>query len=411
MAKTLIFLFDGTARDASSIKDTTIESFTNVYAINELIAESKFIKNGNIKKEKPQITFYMPGVGTVFTVRRPASGRLSWLFGDRVRQQLFGDGLEQMILRAYVNLCANYTSSDIDDEPSDSIVCIGFSRGAAAARIFSRLISDFGILSSNKLMRLDRAWNEFVEISFEKDDAIYYDRIKLMKEQIASAFPDEDTFHPDHRVSIDFLGLFDTVLGSMDEETIRNMHLRDLYPADKVKNIVHILSMHETRKSFELKRFTQPVGNAVMLREIWMPGVHSDIGGGYIEHLIGSISLLTMTDLLEKYANINIDRKAYDLVVERVRKKYNLGPLVFNKEPSVDINRSRNADIRSVDEIHPLHWHLVGKKVYWKGYELPIDYINRFERNKTLADEFLTKRLDYWINCPNSVAPQSSEQV
>lgn len=150
MSKTMIFLLDGTTEDASS------KSFTNVYAINQLIAETKQSRDETLKT---QVTFYLPGVGTKFTVKR-ALNRKSWFSRrtDTVRQQVFGDNLEQLILRAYINLCANYRRGD-------DIVLIGFSRGAAAARIFSRLISDLGILTSDMLMFLDRIWNDFIEAS------------------------------------------------------------------------------------------------------------------------------------------------------------------------------------------------------------------------------------------------------
>jgi len=133
MPKAMIFLFDGTANDASE------DRFSNVYAINQLIADRKTLRSGSSVRVKTQITFYLPGVGTKFTVRKGAS-----LFIRAIRtgeQYIFGDGVEQLILRAYVNLSPNY-------HPGDEIVIIGFSRGAAAARIFSRLVSDFGILSS-----------------------------------------------------------------------------------------------------------------------------------------------------------------------------------------------------------------------------------------------------------------------
>lgn len=401
MSKTLIFLFDGTANNAAASDDPSIDSFTNVYAINELIADTKGYQAGGELRERPQVTFYMPGVGTVFTVKRPARGPLSWLFGDRVRQQIFGDGLEQLILRAYVNLCANFTSGD-------TIVCLGFSRGAAAARIFTRLISDFGILLSNKLMLLDRAWNEFIEISMEKDDAIYFAKIAAMKQEISATFNGQVIFHPEEDVSIDFLGCFDTVLGSMDNSTIRHVHLRDLYPAYKVRNVAHIISMHETRRSYELKRFTLRSGGNANIREIWMPGVHSDIGGGYPEYLIGRISLLTMADLLESQGGVALDRDSYDKVVSSVKEKLALGPIYINKEPFVDERRPRNTSIYGTDELHPLHWFLVSRKVYWKGYALPVDYINRFEKNRERVDPLLAHNFESWIGQSINVAGTQS---
>ena len=173
----MIFLFDGTANDA------THERFSNVYAINQLIAD----RRGSGDNVITQITFYLPGVGTKFTVRKR---------GIPFRPVLFGDGIEQMILRACVNLSANY-------HPGDEIVLIGFSRGAVAAKIFSRFISDFGILASDMLLRLDELWNDFVDISREKLDVEYFNRIEKLRRDMAMG--KKPVFHQPTEKPIKFL--------------------------------------------------------------------------------------------------------------------------------------------------------------------------------------------------------------
>ena len=58
MSKAMIFLMDGTANDATQINLET-ETCSNVYAINQLIADHK--QKGN--EISTQVTFYLPGVG------------------------------------------------------------------------------------------------------------------------------------------------------------------------------------------------------------------------------------------------------------------------------------------------------------------------------------------------------------
>lgn len=388
MAKSLIFLFDGTGNDAT----TTNDNFSNVYALNQLIAESN---TSSTDGPRTQITFYMPGLGTGFTVRRSKRGGFPlFTSSDRVRQAIFGDGLEQLILRAYVNLSANY-------RVGDQIICVGFSRGAVAARIFTRLISDFGVLISAKLMLLDKIWNEFIEISSEIDDSIYFRRIKEIKTDLCVAFPGEDVFHSTEVTKVRFLGLFDTVVGGLDGEGEGEKFApRDLRPASSVENIVHLMSMHEVRASFPLKRFEVSAARRpgeTSVREIWLPGVHSDVGGGYREYLIGHLSLLTMADLISDRGGVEIDNGAYQQIVQRIRAKYMLGPVFVNTEPWVDVRRKRNDLIKKGDEIHPLHWHMVGKSVYWKASELPQPYQSLYDKDLYVEDGKLRAQMTSWL--------------
>ncbi|MDA9463039.1 T6SS phospholipase effector Tle1-like catalytic domain-containing protein [Bradyrhizobium sp. CCBAU 53415] len=379
MSKMMIFLFDGTANDA------TEDRFSNVYALNQLIAESKRVGRSKLQT---QVTFYLPGIGTKFTVRRAVQrGGGRWWRTDTVRQQIFGDNIEQIILRAYVNLCANYRLGD-------EIALVGFSRGAVAARIFSRLISDFGILTSDKLLHLDTLWNDFVEISSVEADTKYQEEISRLKVELRGQ-AGEEAFHPIGEHPILFLGLFDTVMGPLDELVTKNVRFRDKYPASGIKHIVHLLSMHDVREEFELQRFDRPVHLPETLREIWVPGVHSDVGGGYEEDFVSNISLLTMADLLEELANVALDPKAYKQVESSISSRIEAQRFFINKEPLVGRRRSRLALINADDEVHPLHWYLKDKLVYWKSSN-PVKYEDRLNRSGDQVDPKLQKRLNHW---------------
>jgi Uncharacterized alpha/beta hydrolase domain (DUF2235) len=49
-----------------------------------------------------------------------------------------------------------------------------------------------------------------------------------------------------------------------------------------VKAAVHILARDETRRQFRAVLFEDKTRSEQILEQIWMPGVHSDVGGGYI---------------------------------------------------------------------------------------------------------------------------------
>jgi uncharacterized protein (DUF2235 family) len=409
MAKTIIFLLDGTANDAS------VDSFSNVYAINQLIDESKRIK-GEGHKRQAQVTFYMPGVGTKFTVKRAIEREKKGILSigartDTVRQQIFGDDLEQLILRAYVNLCANYREGD-------EVIIVGFSRGAAAARIFSRLISDFGILTSDLLLFLDRLWNEFIDISHAPTDAEYRSQISELKTEL-NRDAGREAFHEvggngadndNSKRAIRFLGLFDTVIGPLDADVSKNLNLRDQYPASSVRHIVHLLSMHDVRGEYELKRFLRPQNLPETLREIWLPGVHADVGGGYTEDLLSSISLLTMADLLEELGGVAINRSAYEAVVKRIMRRIADQRFVINKEPLVAHRNPRS--VKDQDELHPAHWYLVGKPVFWKRLDNTRVYENRTAQNPQAVDQTLDKQFQEWLAVANkSSSPKKAKAV
>src|ERR1700722_12047947 len=113
--KRIFIGIDGTANSAFFDK-----FYSNVYRIN--LALQFRAKDGS-----PQLFFYFSGVGT-------ASYKWLGLLG-----KAFGEGIDALILQAYVNLVSNY-------EPDDKIYVFGFSRGAVAARALTGLISRSGLV-------------------------------------------------------------------------------------------------------------------------------------------------------------------------------------------------------------------------------------------------------------------------
>jgi uncharacterized protein (DUF2235 family) len=298
--------------------------------------------------------------------------------------------VDQLILRACVNLSANY-------HPGDEIVIIGFSRGAAAARIFSRLVSDFGILSSDMLMHLDKLWHDFVDISKARKDAEYKSRIEILQGELRQEAKKE-VFHQPRGMPIKFMGLFDTVIGPIDNDIMEGIDFRDAYPANGVEHIVHLLSMHEVRWEFGLKRFgVHASPSKTTLREIWMPGVHSDVGGGYSENLISNIALLTMCDKLESLGDVAIDKSAHSEVEAEIAAKIRDKRFVINPEPMTGQKGKRDSLIRNDDEIHPLHWYLLNKTVIWKKEPKPAIYVDHLNRPHEVRDKPLKSKFDRWV--------------
>ncbi|MEW7855082.1 DUF2235 domain-containing protein [Pseudomonas chlororaphis] len=79
------------------------------------------------------------------------------------------------------------------------------------------------------------------------------------------------------KVSIHFLGLFDTVssVGWVYDPLIVPYTRRN----EDVKIIRHAVSLDERRSFFRQNLWTE--GQGVNLKQVWFAGVHADVGGGY----------------------------------------------------------------------------------------------------------------------------------
>jgi hypothetical protein len=228
-------------------------------------------------------------------------------------------------------------------------------------------VSDFGILTAKNLLHLDSLWNDFVEISNLEPDPEYHEKRQKLKDELKST-AGQDAFHSVPDWPIKFLGCFDTVMGGADQIWGVNVKFRDQFPATGVQHVVHPMSMHDARKDFELKRFHLPRtwNHQHAFREIWLPGVHSDVGGGYAENFISNIALLTMARLLEKHGGVALQKETITEVEHAIKVKARAGQIHVNREPSVRARQRRIDLIEAMDEIPPLHHYLLDKNIYFK---------------------------------------------
>jgi uncharacterized protein (DUF2235 family) len=213
---------------------------------------------------KPQIFIYSAGVGTANRSSQTIAGAT-------------GEGMGAIILESYINLASNYV-------PGDRIYIFGFSRGAFAARALTGLISHSGLLEANSLSLTEHAWKYFTgessqfDYSQHKADATYQD------------------------VSVEFLGVWDTVSGPFKREQIlQKYRFKNLLLDPIVKTGVHIISIDESRGDYLPIPWLGRSNETQNMEQIWMPGVHADIGGGYSEAFLSTASLLLMIDKLSEH--------------------------------------------------------------------------------------------------------------
>jgi len=253
----LLFFFDGTSERAAGPVDVTL---TNAFRLNQ---EITFGFNGT-----PQIAFYFAGVGTRGDGIAAATGR----------------GFDQIVIESFINLSSNYMEGD-------HIYLFGFSRGAAAARALSSLLSVVGLLNADNLAFFPEVWEYFVDDKLRPTE-----KAKLRKKFQPSLVA------PAPRV--EFLGCFDTVAGSgwdrINLFTHVRLHNARLEPS--VRHAVQILSIDDDRNpSFSPSLWAGKSTEDQTLEQVWMPGVHADIGGCSDAILIGNIALLTMIERVKQY--------------------------------------------------------------------------------------------------------------
>jgi uncharacterized protein (DUF2235 family) len=235
---------------------------------------------------KVQLLYYDTGVGS-------EGG-----FMTRVFDGATGTGISENILQAYRFLIMNYV-------PGDELFFFGFSRGAFTVRSLAGLIRNSGIL---KLENMDKVCNAY---------KIYRSRKLEHQPREVEATLFRKTFAIEERTKIEFIGVWDTV-GALGNPLLLNgilsrrngFHDTDL--STSIRHAYHALAIDEKRKNFGATLWHQQKDmKDQILEQVWFPGVHSDVGGGYIETEAGlsDLALRWMLDKAQR-CNLNFDNIA-----------------------------------------------------------------------------------------------------
>jgi uncharacterized protein (DUF2235 family) len=217
-----------------------------------------------------QIIYYDQGVGT---------GDVE----DKLLGGATGAGLEQNIHDAYIFLMANY-------EPGDEIYIFGFSRGAFTARSIGGMIHKCGIIA-----------REHVE-QYLVAEKLYHDGMTKADDQAAQDFRRDYSIDGAQPTPVQMVGVWDTVgalgiplrgLRAHNKEEFQFLDT-DLNPA--VKFAFHALAIDEHRGPFEPTLWNSDPAPGQTVEQVWFPGVHSDVGGGYKEADLSDITLKWMIE-------------------------------------------------------------------------------------------------------------------
>jgi len=293
MARKIVLLSDGTGNSAAKVWRT------NVWRVFESLDLSG----------SEQIAAYDDGVGT-------ASFKPLAILGGA-----FGFGLKRNVIDLYKFACRNYR------DPDDQIYGFGFSRGAFTMRVVVGLIFDQGLVRASsetelnakatdayrkfRAKRFHTKWPPFMrpERLFRWLRDLFFHLLRTLG--LRQSFSSEDNLKAP---KIRFLGLWDTVAayGMPVEEMARGISqwiwpwmFPDCSLDPRVGRACHALSVDDERTTFHPTLWDEsnetplaPDQNRKFflknerISQVWFPGVHSNVGGGYPDDSVAQIPLI-----------------------------------------------------------------------------------------------------------------------
>lgn len=269
MNKNIILLSDGTGNGAAK------RNKTNVWRLYDAL---------DLHRDD-QVAFYDDGVGSQeFLPFKLLGGAFGW-------------GLKRNIRELYKFLCRNYKSGD-------RIYLFGFSRGAFTVRLLAGMIAYCGVYTEDKdekhLDKVARANYNAFRSCFKSG---------LLTRGVRAFTGRTDPITPRHLPEMAFIGVWDTVDAygfPIDEMAwvwnalVYPIRFPDQKLPDKVKKACHALSVDDERLTFHPVLWDESgETDPARIEQVWFPGVHSDVGGGYPRD---TLSLVALDWMIEKCA-------------------------------------------------------------------------------------------------------------
>ncbi|KAL9022488.1 MAG: hypothetical protein Q9185_000395 [Variospora sp. 1 TL-2023] len=295
--KRLIACCDGTWLDSSmGLMNSKIPVPSNVTRITHAIKAKS-------SDGVPQVVYYQAGIGT-------EGGIVNKIIGGAT-----GQGLSQNIRETYTFLANNYSNGD-------EIFLIGFSRGAFTARSVAGLIAAVGLLTKSGLPDLAEV---FKDVQRQRDpnyvpanpDIPFPNKPSASDPRYRATLEREGLTRLGIKIKV--VGVFDTVgslgiprIGVLERFGVQRRDTREFLFYDTnldncIENAYQALALDENRTSFSPAVWEKPPNNTTNLRQVWIPGTHSNVGGGYPDQGMANISLAWMISQLEPFIDFDAD--------------------------------------------------------------------------------------------------------
>lgn len=205
---------------------------------------------------------------------------------ERVLGGLFGVGLDRILLKAYVALCADY-------RPGDQIFLFGFSRGAYMARSLVGLIRKCGILRDDNLEQAEQALALYRQREGGADSPT---ALAFRKQHAAAYFEPYGTSANAKTggLKIAYVGLWETIGALGVPQRIpfsRVFNTRYRFHDCDISSIVqrarHCLAVDEVRNALRATPWSDEsiarvnaIHGGQVIEQAWFPGDHGAVGGG-----------------------------------------------------------------------------------------------------------------------------------
>ncbi len=242
--KNIVICYDGTGNEFGDSNSNVVK----LYGVLDLGAPG-------------QIAYYHPGLGTMGSPN--ALGKLA-KWWTRQLGLAIGYGLTRSISNGYAFLMDRF-------EPDDHVFLFGFSRGAYTARALASMLHMLGLIRAG-------------------DDELIAYAARMLKRPagktwaIAKQF--KATFSRD--CNPHFVGVWDTV------SSVGWLYDPVTLPYTATNPDISIarqaISIDERRCCFRQNLWSAPAPNQNM-KQVWFAGVHSDVGGSYLEQQSGLAKL------------------------------------------------------------------------------------------------------------------------
>jgi uncharacterized protein (DUF2235 family) len=212
--------------------------------------------------------------------------------GERLSGGAFGVGLSRDVKDAYRWIVENY-------DPGDELFLLGFSRGAYTARSTAGLVRNVGVLRRGNADRVDDAYRLYRDWASRPHDV----EAELFRRSYSH---ETATF----QTRIRFIGVWDTVgaLGipwsgvPLVDRVNRRWSFHDTQLSRIVDSAFQALAIDEKRKPFQPAVWTpNPDAEGQRVEQVWFPGVHCDVGGGYPDSTLADVPLLWIAERAEEY--------------------------------------------------------------------------------------------------------------
>lgn len=196
-------------------------------------------------------------------------------------------------------------------DEDDQIYLFGFSRGAYTARSLAGLIGLCGIPPrGNGVCSYTLAEHAY---------RIYRTRDQTNPENRGSRYVDD---YNSLIASVHFIGVWDTVgtlgmpiAGPIGALSRRRNGFHDVSLGPHIRHAYHALAINERRGPFKPALWSENhLEEDQEVRQTWFPGVHSNIGGGYVDTGLSDRTLLWMIYHANR-CGLNIDERYIDLHV------------------------------------------------------------------------------------------------